>query len=164
MNICGNSYFNNLCVCVCVCACSVCSVRSYYLSSFKIFVGIQLLYSAVVVSAIQQNKSAPCVHTAPPFWTSLPSRSPQGTEWDSLCYTVGYHQLSILYMAVYICQSQSPNSSHLPLLPSVFIHKFSMPVSLFLLCKQAHLYIFRFHIHTLIYDICFSLSGLLHSM
>ena len=38
-------------------------------------------------------------------------------------------------------------------------------VSLFLPCKPVHLYHFsRFHIYALIYDICFSLSDLLHSV
>ena len=38
----------------------------------------------------------------------------QSTKQSSLCYTVGSHQLSILYIVsiVHICQSQSPNSSH----------------------------------------------------
>ena len=44
-------------------------------------------------------------------------RSLQSTEQSSWCYTVGSHQLSILYIVsiVYICQSPSPNSSHSPL-------------------------------------------------
>ena len=47
---------------------------------------------------------------------------------------VGSHQLSILYIVEYICQSQSPNSSHpLPLFVSICL--FSISVSLFLLCK-----------------------------
>ena len=42
---------------------------------------------------------------------------------------------------------------------------FSMSVSVFLPCKPVHLYHFsRFHIYVLIYDICFSLSDLLHSV
>ena len=66
---------------------------------------------------------------------------------------------------MYICQSQSPNSSHRHPFPSlVFICLFSTSVSLFLPCK-VHLYHFlRFHIYALIYDICFSLSDLLHSV
>ena len=43
--------------------------------------------------------------------------------------------------------------------PLVSIHLFSTSVSQLLPCKPAHLYHFsRFHIHALIYDICFSLS------
>ena len=84
-------------------------------------------------------------------------------------YTAGYY-LPILYILVYICQSQSPNSSHqhhlhpnLP--PLVSISLFSTSVSLFLSCKPVHLYPFsRFHIYVFIYDICFPLSDLLHSV
>ena len=49
--------------------------------------------------------------------------------------------------------------------PLMSIHLFSTPVSLFLPCKLVNLYHFsRFHIHALIYDICFSLSDLLYSI
>ena len=64
---------------------------------------------------------------------------------------------------MYICQSQSPNSSHPPFSPLVSIHSFSTSVSLFLLCKWDRLYQW-FHIYALIYDIGFSLSDLLHSV
>ena len=49
--------------------------------------------------------------------------------------------------------------------PLVSIRLFSTSVSHFLPCKPVHLYHFsRFHIYTLIYDISFSLSDLLHSV
>ena len=49
--------------------------------------------------------------------------------------------------------------------PLVSIRLFSTSLSLFLPCKPVHLYHFsRFHVFVLIYDICFSLSGLLHSV
>ena len=49
--------------------------------------------------------------------TGPPGKSPlQSIEQSSLCYTVGPYQLSILYIVVCICQSQSPNLS-LPPLP-----------------------------------------------
>ena len=79
------------------------------------------------------------------------------------------HQGSPSYLfythKVYICQPQSPSSSHpTPFPPLVSIRLFSTSVSLFLPCKLVHLYHFsRFHIYALIYDICFSLSDLLHS-
>ena len=58
---------------------------------------------------------------------------------------------------MYICQSQSPNSSHPPFSPSVSIHLFSTSLSLFLPCEQVHLYHFsKFHIYALIYNIFFS--------
>ena len=47
--------------------------------------------------------------------------------------------------------------------PTVSASLFSMSVSPLLLCKYVHQYhLFRFHIYALIYDICFSLSNLLH--
>ena len=49
--------------------------------------------------------------------------------------------------------------------PLVSIHLFCTSVSQFLPCKPVHLYhVSRFHIYVLIYDICFSLSDLLHSV
>ena len=54
------------------------------------------------------------VHVSPLSWISVPFRSPQSLEESSLCYIVGSHQLSILYIVVYICQSQPPSSSHHP--------------------------------------------------
>ena len=56
------------------------------------------------------------------FQFSFPLRSPQSIEQSSPCYTVGFHQLSVLYRVVYICQSQSPSSSHPPSL--LGIHMF----------------------------------------
>ena len=72
-----------------------------------------------------------------------------------------------VYMSIPISQFiPSPRPAthpHFP--PLVFIHLFSTSVSLFLPCKPVHLYHFsRFHIYVLIYNICFSLSGLLHSV
>ena len=52
---------------------------------------------------------------------------------------------------------------HFPRLVSICL--FSTSVSLFLPCKLVQLYHFsRFHIYALMYDICFSLSDLLHSV
>ena len=49
--------------------------------------------------------------------------------------------------------------------PLVFVRLFSTSVSQFLPCKPVHLYHFsRFHIYALIYNICFALSDLLHSV
>ena len=52
---------------------------------------------------------------------------------------------------------------HFP--PLVSIHLFSTSVFQFLPWKPVHLYHFsRFHIYALIYDVCFALSDLLHSV
>ena len=45
-----------------------------------------------------------------------PSRSSQSMELSSLGYTAGFRQLSMLHMAVYVCQCRALSSSH-PLLP-----------------------------------------------
>ena len=70
-----------------------------------------------------------------------------------------------VYMSIPISQfiTPPPPLRHFP--PLVSIRLFSTCVSLFLPCKLVHLYHFsRFHIYALIYDICFSLSNLLHSV
>ena len=58
--------------------------------------------------------------------------SPQGFEQSSLGSTVGSHYLPILYIVVYICHSQTPNSSHHPPPPLVSISLFCTSVILFL--------------------------------
>ena len=66
---------------------------------------------------------------------------------------------------MYICQSQSPNSSHTPL-PPWYPYVCSLRLCLYFrfVNKIVSTNFFRFHIYVLIYDICFSLSGLLHSV
>ena len=57
--------------------------------------------------------------------------------------------------------STPPSLPHHGFLPLVSICPFSTSLSQLLPCKPAHLYHFSsFHIHALIYDICFSLSDL----
>ena len=52
---------------------------SLFLSKL-IFIGVELLYSVVLVSAVQQSESAICIHISPLFYISFPFRSPQSTE------------------------------------------------------------------------------------
>ena len=102
-----------------------------------------------------------CIHIIPLFCISFPFRSPQNFQKSSPRYTVGSHQLPVLYIVstMYICQYQSPKSSHPYFLTLVTAHLLSVSVSLYPLCKGYHLYHFyRFHKYVLIYDICFSLS------
>ena len=75
-----------------------------------LFSGVQLLYNVVLLSAVQQSESVIRIHTSPLFFISFPSGSPQSTQFSSLCYTVGSHQLSILYMVSieYICPFSLP--------------------------------------------------------
>ena len=69
-----------------------------------------------------------------------------------------------IYMSVPISQFITPpHHHHFP--PLVSIRLFSTSVSLFLPCKPVQMYYFSsFHIYALIYDICFSLSKLHHSV
>ena len=64
----------------------------------------------------------------------------QNIVYSSLCYTLGPCCLSILYIIVCICPSQTPNPS-LPHAPSPLAttSPFSMSVSLFLFCRWVHL-------------------------
>ena len=46
----------------------------YFLNIF--FIGRELLYNMVLVTAIHQHESATGIHMSPPFWASLPGPSP----------------------------------------------------------------------------------------
>ena len=71
-----------------------------------------------------------------------------------------------VYMSIPISQFITPPPPlphHFP--PLVSIRFFSTSLSQFLPCKPVHLYHFsRLYIYALIYDICFSLPDLLHSV
>ena len=68
-----------------------------------------------------------------------------------------------VYMSIPIHHTNTTATRRFP--PLLSIRLFATSVSLFLPCKPVHLYPFsRFHIYALIYDICFSLSDLLHSV
>ena len=65
--------------------------------------------SVVLVSGVQQSDSVIHIHVSILFQVLFPFRLLQNTEQSSLCYTVGPCCLSILNIAVCICQSQPPN-------------------------------------------------------
>ena len=100
--------------------------RAYFFLFCLVFIGVQLPYSVVLVSTVQQSESAICIHVPPLFWISFPFRSPQSTEQSSLCYT-GSHQLAILYQQR-VCVS--PN----------------LPIPLSLLPLGIHIYHILMHI------------------
>ena len=122
----------------------------------------------MLISAVQ-CESAISIHISPSSWISLPplpwshsSRSPQSSEVSSLGYTAS-HSPSISHVLMCICQCYSPSSVHPP-----FPHcaQCSFPSLRLYSCpaKRNHLdHLSRFHIHILIYGICFSLSDLLYS-
>ena len=98
-------------------------------------------------------------HSSILAWRIPGTGEPGGLPSNGL-HRVGHdwNDLAAAAAAVYICQSQSPNSSH-PFSP-LSVHKFVLCVSVSSL-QNVYLQRFpRFHIHALIYGICFSLSDL----
>ena len=77
------------------------SLTSAFTPLKKKKIGVLLLYIVVSVAAVLQGETAVCINISPLRWISFQFRSPQSTEQSSLCYTVGSHQLSILY--VHVC-------------------------------------------------------------
>ena len=77
---------------------------------FSFLIRRKLQYNVVLVSIIQQCKSAIIIHISPSSWASLPSlhspmppaRSSQSPRLGSLLYIATSHQLSILLMVVYV--------------------------------------------------------------
>ena len=61
-----------------------------------IFIRVQLLSNAVLVSTVQQNESAIHIHIPHPFWTSL--HSGRYSALSRVPYAIQSHQLSILYI------------------------------------------------------------------
>ena len=106
--------------------------------------------------------------------------NPTPPNWYSASnvYYFGFFFKNFLFFLIsylfytYQCIQSIPISQFIPppsstpcFPPLVSICLFSTSVSLFLPCKPVHLYHFsRFPIYELIYDICFSLSDLLHSV
>ena len=125
----------------------------------------------MLVSAIQHHESATGIHTSPPSWTFLPPpthSTPLGWHRDQAELFVLYSKFPLatyftygnIYVSMFLSQfvPSSPSST-------VSASVFSMSSSLLLPCKQVHQYhLSRFHIYVLIYNICFSLSGWLHSI
>ena len=93
------------------------SCMPHIIDSICLFTGGWLLYTIVLVSAIQQPKSAAGIHMFPPSWIPLPSpsRLSQSTGLSSLCHTINSHLLSILHMEMYMFSCYSLSLSH-PLL------------------------------------------------
>ena len=102
----------------------------------------------------------------PIFHPSHPARLSPGPGFSSLSHKAHSHWLSILHMGVYTfpCNSLCSSMSTHPDLP-MSTSLFSMSASPLLPCKEVHHHhLPRFHIYVFIYDICFSLSDLLHSV
>ena len=88
----------------------------------------------------------------------------QSTSLSSLYYTTTSHCLSSLHTVMYVSRLLSQFFPPSPC-PAVSKSSFCTSASLFLPCKEVHQYHFSgLHIYVLIYSICFSLSGFLHSL
>ena len=107
-----------------------------------------------------------CLLSLPPLPSFYPSRSSQGAWQCSLCYIATSLPPLAIYFTLQCIYIDASLSIHPALSsPTVSINPFSTFVSSFLPCRQVHHYHFsRFHIYVLVYIICFSLSGLLHSV
>ena len=119
---------------------------------FKLsFIGVQLLYSIVLFSAVQQSESV--IHISSLFQISFPFRSPQNIEQGFLLNGFSLVNLFYTYQCIYV----NPNlSSAYPPCP-LCIHKLVLflRVSISVL-QQVHLSHFsRFHVQAILYDICF---------
>ena len=97
----------------------------------------------------------------PPSSPSHPSRLSQSTGFE---FPVSYIKLPLAIYLTYGNVYVSMLFSHIiPPSPSLTVSK--MSVSPLLPCKWDHqYYLSRFHIYALVYDICLSVSDLLHSI
>ena len=131
-----------------------------------------MLYNIVLVSAIYQHESATGILILPPSLTSLPLSTPshppgrhRTLDLSSLCHSENFHWLSNfvysnIYVSMLLSQFVPPSLSH-----PMSTNPFSVSVSPLLLFRWVYQYrLSRFHIYSLIYDICLSLSDLLHSV
>lgn len=82
----------------------------------KNFCWVYCFLNVVLVSTVQQNKSAIPIHISPFFWVFFPFRSPESMEqrFPVLCSRFSLvicfvHSINSVYMSI-----QSPNSSHPP--------------------------------------------------
>ena len=120
-----------------------------------------MLYNVVLVSAVQQSESV-----IYPLSFGFPSHLGHHralsrvpvlySRFSLVMYLMHSINNVYIYMSIQISQFAPVPFPHL-----VPTHLFSTPMSLLLLCRQVHLYHFsKFHIYTLIYGICFSLSDI----
>ena len=147
-----------------------------------------MLYNVVLVSATHQYASAMDIYVSllPPTSLESPSHlslhtTPQGYQGyhrapglRSLHHTAHSQELSVLHMVMCMCQCHFLNSSH-PLLPllcpqakSLHLYLYSFPANMSIITISLDsIYINKclcvcISIYALVYDICFSLSDLLH--
>ena len=100
-------------------------------------------------------------HLPPHPTPSHPSGFLQSPSLSSLSHPANSHWLFYIWWWVFPCYFLL--TPYLSFLPLPHVHKSAFYVSPLLPCKWVHQYcLSRFHICTVVYDICFSLSDLLH--
>ena len=99
-----------------------------------------LLYSKV-------NHLYVCIYFLPLESTppSHSSRQPQSTKLSSLCHPEGSRQLFVYHVVVYICQPQSPDSSHSFLQPHVYVSILCVCFCILALQRGSPVPFFYFH-------------------
>ena len=127
-----------------------------YIGIFDFLFWRIIAFQHCVSFCCMMNWSATCIQTSPPFWTSLPPLE---------AITEHRAELPVLYAWSWTHVNPSLPLHHPPLPAPCSQVRSDICIATFLPCKEVHLYRFsRFHILVLIYDICFSLSDLLHSV
>ena len=113
------------------------------------------------------------IRISPPSCISLPSSLSQPSRWSQspelISVQCGCFPLAIYFTfgSVYMSMPLShfipayPSPSLCPQVYSLHLHLYSCPAPRFF---RTIFFFFRFHIHVLTYNICFSLSDLLHSV
>ena len=76
----------------------------HWILFFLISIGVQLIYSVVFISAVQQNDSVIHIYIYIYFFFYIffHYRLFQDIEYSSMCYTIGPCWLSVLYIIVCI--------------------------------------------------------------
>ena len=129
------------------------------------FIGVQLLYNVVLVSAVHQSESAICLHIFPLFLNFLPIQATT-EQW------VEFPVLFSMFSSV-ICFKHSINqciyvNPNLPIHPtplSILVSKhffFSLCVSISALKIRSSIPFFWIPIYMVICDIRFAFSDLVH--
>ena len=139
---------------------STTSIGTFFFLSLFFFLlscsSFTMLYQFLLCSKVNQS------HRSPLPCISFPFRSPQSIEFPVL-YSQFLLAICFINSSVYML---IPTSQSIPFPFPLGIHMFVLyiSVSIFALQISSSIPYSRFHIYALIYNICFSLSCLLHSV
>ena len=136
--------------------------RNFATDFIFFLIGVQLLYTALSVSAVQPSESAICIRTSPLLLIPFPQNTTKHREfWCQSVLII----LSILYTVVYIGQSQFLNSSHHHSFALWYPHDYSLYLCLYF-CFISKIITTTFLDSTYMHqhNTYFSLSDLVHSI